>query len=100
MRAPIHDNVALPPLALTHVVEDRNAAGGLHDPTEASAERGAKFGQPGGQATFPQRRVLRTVVTMDARGVVARGKFRASRRRRRIVFPASAGSQIVLAGLG
>src|ERR1700720_4707801 len=36
VRTSVHDDVALPPLALTHVVEDRDAAGCLHDPAEAA----------------------------------------------------------------
>src|SRR6266849_5978962 len=48
MGAPVHDDVALPPLPLTHVVEDRDAAGRLDDPAEA-AGRGSEFGQPEGQ---------------------------------------------------
>src|SRR5580700_4146302 len=43
MRASIHDDVALPPLALTHVIEDRDTARRLHDPAEAPG-RAAKFG--------------------------------------------------------
>src|SRR5580658_4981197 len=40
--APVHNNIALPPLALIHVVEDRDAAGGLHDSAKAAAEQAAK----------------------------------------------------------
>src|SRR5438876_4462201 len=40
--APVHDDVPLPPLSLTHVVEDRDAARRLHDPAEA-AGGAAKF---------------------------------------------------------
>src|SRR5262249_54466268 len=43
VRASVHDDVALPSLALTHVVEDRNAAGRLHDAPEAAAVGAAKF---------------------------------------------------------
>src|SRR5439155_10246799 len=96
----IHDDVALPALSLTHVVEDRDATRRLHDPAEAPAERGAEFGQPGGQAALPQRHVLRGIVAIDAAGVVARRTFSASRRRRRIVFAAAAGGRPVLARVG
>src|SRR5712671_224422 len=37
MRAPVHDDVPLIPLALAHVVEDGDATGCLHDPPEADA---------------------------------------------------------------
>src|SRR6516165_5827458 len=42
VRAPVHDNVALPALSLAHVVEHRDAAGSLHDAPEA-ADPAAKF---------------------------------------------------------
>src|SRR5437764_13047517 len=100
MGAPVHDDVALPSLPLTHVVEDRDAARRLHDPTEASTERGAKLGQPAGQAALPQRSVLRTILAIHARGVVAGRKFRASWRRRWIVLAAVARRQFVLARCG
>ena len=60
----------------------------------------AKLGQPAGQAAVRQRAVLRTIMAIDARGVVARRKFRASRRGRRIVFAAAARRLLVLARLG
>ena len=99
MRACVHDDVALPPLALAHVVEDRDAARRLHDPAEA-AGRASELGQPAGQAALPQRAVLRTIVAIHARGVVTRRRFGTSRRARRIVFPSAAGGLLVLAGLG
>src|SRR2546423_7695598 len=46
VRTSVHDDVALPPLPLTHVVKDRDAAGCLHDTPEADV---SKFGQPAGQ---------------------------------------------------
>src|SRR5262249_24299523 len=103
VRAPVHDDVALPALPPTHVVEYRDASGGLHDPPEASAERGSKFGQPLGQAAVRQRAILRAVVAIDAPEVareVARGDFRAPRRGYRIVFSAPALRQLDLAGFG
>jgi hypothetical protein len=36
MGASVHDDVALPALALPYVIEDRDAARRLHDPTEAA----------------------------------------------------------------
>src|SRR5262245_22756939 len=51
MGAPVHDDIALPALPLADVVEDRDAARGLHDPTEA-AGGAAKFRQSGGQAAL------------------------------------------------
>src|SRR5207249_5805606 len=50
MRAPVHDDGPLPPLALAHVVEHRDATRCLHDPPEADA---CKLGQPAGQAANP-----------------------------------------------
>ena len=44
--------------------------------------------------------VLRTIIAIYMLGVVARSKFRASRRRSRIVFPADTAHRIVLASLG
>src|SRR5262249_46792427 len=60
MGAPVHDDVALPALPLTHVVEHRDAAGRLHDAAEAPAECGAELGQPARQAALRQTAVLRT----------------------------------------
>src|SRR5438105_6326453 len=97
MRTSVHDDVALPALPLADVVEDRNAARCLHDPPEADT---AKLGQPAGQTALRQRGVLRTVVTVHARGVVARRKFRESRRLRRIVFASVTCRFLVFARLG
>src|SRR5713101_1585909 len=78
MGAPVHDDIPLPALPLTHIVEYRNAAGRLHDPAEAPAECGAKLGQPARQAALRQTAVLRTVIAVHAHGVVARSKVCAS----------------------
>src|SRR5882672_11864704 len=61
MRASVHDDVALPPLALAHVVEHRDAVWRLHDTPEADA---AELRKAPGQAALPQRGVLRTVMTI------------------------------------
>src|SRR6266446_1293774 len=97
VRTPVHDDVALPPLPLTHVVEERDAAGCLHDSPEADV---AKLGQPAGQAALRQRSVLRTVLAIHARGVVPGRKFRESRRGRRIVLASVTRRLLVLARLG
>jgi hypothetical protein len=65
----VHDDVALP--ALAHVVENRDAAGSLHDPAEA-AGRGAEFRQSAGQAAIRQRAILRIIVPRLCRVVAAR----------------------------
>src|SRR5262245_48940417 len=62
VRTSVHGDVALPPLPLAYVVEDRDAAGCLHDPAEAPAVRGSKFGQSAGQTAVVQPTVLRTVM--------------------------------------
>src|SRR6266702_7425736 len=97
VRTPVHDDVALPPLPLTHVVEDRDAAWCLHDSPEADV---AKLGQPPGQAALRQRGVLRTIVAIHARGVVARREFRESRRLRRIVLASVTRRLLVFARQG
>jgi hypothetical protein len=54
-QAPVHDDIALPPLALTDVVEHRDAARALHDTAEV-ADTAAKLRQPGikqGRAGVP-----------------------------------------------
>ena len=99
VRASIHDDVALPSLALPDVVEDRDAARSLHDAPE-TAGRASEFGESAGQAAIRQRAVLRTIMAIHARGVVARRKFGKSRRGRRVIFPAAAGHRLVLACLG
>src|SRR5262249_21852738 len=65
VRAPTHDDVALPPLALADVVEDRDATRGLHDAAEA-ANTAAELRQPGGQATVGRRAILRTIMAIHA----------------------------------
>src|SRR5258708_8028390 len=57
MRACVHDDVALPALPLTYVVEHRDAAWRLHDASEAPAIGGAELGQPPGQPPAGQRAV-------------------------------------------
>src|SRR5207244_7482191 len=97
MRPSIHDDVALPTLALTHVVEDRDTARRLHDPSEADV---SKLGQPAGQAALRQGGVLRAILAIHARGVVAGRQLRESRRGRRIVLAAVARRLLVFARLG
>src|SRR5215467_149477 len=88
VRAAIHDDVALPPLALVHVVEHCDAAGGLDDSAKASAEQAAKLGQPAVQAAVRQPVILGAVAAIEAQKVarmVARRKFGEPWRGRRIV---------------
>src|SRR5262249_60225445 len=95
----VYDMVALPPLALAGVVEDRGAAGRRHDPPVAAGPA-SKLGQPAGQAAVRQVAVLRTVMAVDRYDVVAGRPFRELRRGGRIVRPAAAGRRLVLAGIG
>src|SRR6266478_8114684 len=98
--APVHDDVALPPLALIHVVEDRDAAGRLHDAAEAAAEEAAELGQPAVQAAVCQAIILRTIAAIETHkvaGVVARRRLRESRRGRRIVLASGTRRLLVLA---
>src|SRR5258708_2881634 len=97
MGAPVHHDVALPPLSLTHVVEHRDAAWRLHDPVRALA---ADPRQPRGQAADRRRAVLRTIMAIDRYRVVAGGALRKSRRGRRIVFAAGTAAVLDPAGLG
>src|SRR5437588_13114856 len=71
MRTSVHDDVALPPLALAYVIEDGDAARRLHDPAKAAGRR-SKLGQPAGQAALRQGTVLGSVIAIHACGVVAR----------------------------
>src|SRR6266567_342000 len=58
MRTAVHDDIALPSLALTYVVEHRDAAGRLHDSSKADAigdrSKGADLRQPAHQAAHRQ----------------------------------------------
>ena len=75
----------------------------LRDPAEAVAVRGPKLGQPAGQAALRQHAVLGTIVAIDvAQGSreVAWRRFRASRRRGRIVLSPGTGWIFDLASLG
>src|SRR5262244_793650 len=69
--APVHDDIALPTLALTDVIEDRDAVRGLHDAAEA-ANAAAELRQPGGQAAVGRRAILRTIMAIHASEIVAR----------------------------
>jgi len=100
MGDPVHDDIALPALPLTDVIEYRDAAGRLHDAAEAAAECGAKLGQPARQATLRQTAILRTVIAVHALGVVARRKVGAARRGRRIVLAAATARRLAFARLG
>src|SRR5262249_27015664 len=51
VRTAAHHDVTLPPLTLTHVIENRDAARGLHDLAE-TAGGAAEFRQPRGQAAL------------------------------------------------
>src|SRR5712671_5645900 len=88
VRTSVHDDAALPALALVHVVEDRNATRRLHDAAEAAAEQAAELGQPAAQAAVLQPVVLRPIAAVEARdvaGVIARWQLRETRRGRRVV---------------
>src|SRR6266404_3121452 len=100
MGAPVHDDIALPALPLTDVVEYRDAAWRLHDAAEAAAECGPELGQPARQAALRQPAVLRTVIAVHALGVVARWKVGASRRGRRIILAAATARRLAFACLG
>src|SRR5260370_13968009 len=95
MGAPVRDNIALPPLPLTHVVEHGDAARRLHDPAE-TAGGAAKLKQSKGQAAHRQRTVLRTIVAIETPGVVARRRLRAARRGPPLVFSTRATRPVVL----
>ncbi len=96
----VHDDAALPALALADVVDDRDAARRLHDAAEAAAAiAGAELRQAEREAAVRQRTVLRPVMAVHARGVVARRKLVASRRRRRDEFAPGTAGQPKLAGL-
>ena len=73
----VHHDVALPPLALAHIVEERDATWRLHDPAEA-ADPASKLWQPGGQATLGQRTVLGAIIAIHTPGIVARRRFRSA----------------------
>src|SRR6185369_1121469 len=97
MRASIHDDVALPALALTDIVENGNAAGRLHDAAEAAAVSRAEFRQAACEAAVRKRTIFGIVVAVHARGVVARRRLGAERRRLGIAFAPGASDGFVLA---
>src|SRR5262249_50883784 len=84
--AAVHDDVALPPLSLAHVVEHRDPARRLHDPAE-TAGVAAKLRQSASQAALPQRTVLRTIVAIHSPGDVARSNSRPPRPPPPLPFP-------------
>src|SRR5258707_8230800 len=104
MGAPVHEDIALPALALTHVVEHRDAAGCLHDAPEADAicdrSKRADLRHPTHQAAHRQRGVLRTVIAIDGRGVVARRRLRETPRGSRIVLSPATWRLFIFAGFG
>jgi hypothetical protein len=100
MRTSVHDDVALPPLALIQVVEHRDAAGRLHDPAIAPAEQAAEVGQAAMQAAVRQPVVLRPIAaieTLEVAGVVARRRFREPRRGRWIILASGTDRRLALA---
>src|SRR5262249_22509794 len=100
MRAPVHDDVALPTLSLAHVIEHRDAARRLHDPTKASAECGSKLGQSTRQTALRQTTVLWTVIAVHAYGIVARWQIRVPRRGRRVILSAATSRRFAFARFG
>src|SRR5262249_4706909 len=103
VRTAIHDNIALPALALVHVVEDRDATRRLHHAAKAAPEEAAELGQPAAQAAVLQAVVLGSIAAVQPRdiaGMVARRWFRKSRRGHGIVLAASANRLLVLARVG
>src|SRR4051794_4533300 len=101
MRSIIHHDVALPALALTDIVVHRDAARRLHNAPEAAAIGGAKLRQPESEAAIRQGAIFRTVMAVDAAGVIARRRLIAQRGRRRIVFASRTSDRVLgLAGLG
>src|SRR5262249_13106105 len=99
VRASVHDDVALPPLSLTDVVEHRDTARRLHDPAE-TASGAAELRQSAGQAPHRQRTVLRTIVAIQTPGVVARRSLGPSRRGGWFVLSPRAARQLFLARIG
>src|SRR4051794_10507306 len=96
----IHDDVALPALTLTNVVEDRNPGGRLHDAAKTTAAvSGAEFRQSDSQTTVRQRAILGAIVAIHAGCVVTNGTFCTPRRRLGVIFAAGAAGQIEFAGL-
>src|SRR5215471_19725674 len=99
MRTSVHHDVALPALALTHIVKDRDPAWRLYDPAEAAtAISGAKLGQARSEAPVCQGTIFGIVMAVHPRGVVARRSIRTSWRGCGIVFAAAARRQFRLAG--
>src|SRR5207245_178482 len=89
VRAPVHDDVALPALALIQVVEHRDTTRRLDDSPVAAAEQTAEVGQSAVQTAVSQPVIRLAIATVEAReitGVVARRGFGESRRGRRIVL--------------
>src|SRR6266849_1816249 len=95
----VHNDVALPPLSLTNVVEDRDAARRLHDPAEA-ADPACKLRQPAGQAAVRWRTVLRPIMAIHACEVVTGRKFRKTRRGRRIILATVTRRLLIFTRLG
>jgi hypothetical protein len=97
MGTSVHDDVPLPPLSLTYVVEHRDSAGCLDDPVCALAPDAR---QPGGQTSHRRRALLRTVVAIYRYQVVTGRGFGEAQRGRRIVFAAGTAAVLDPAGLG
>src|ERR1043166_7721800 len=97
MGASVHDDVALEPLALTGVVENRDAAGALDNAKEVAPERGGQVWNRSRQAPVSEAAVFRAVVPVHPAGVVARRQIREMGRRRGVVLSAGARRRLVLA---
>src|SRR5690348_14993714 len=99
MWASVHNDVALPALALTDVIKHGDAAGRLHNAAEAAAVGCSEFGQAASEATVRQGAIFRIIVAIHARGIVARRRIRAVHGGRGIIFSAGTGNRLGLASL-
>src|ERR1700751_1937619 len=79
----VHEDVALPSLPLTHLIEDRDAARGLHDPAEPPGIAG-KHRQSRAKAPLSIRTVLRTLGAVHAGRIIAKRRVVKPRRASRI----------------
>src|SRR5439155_21702751 len=70
MRTACDEDNALPPLALSHVIENRHGSWRLYDPPEAG-----EIGQDRGHATLRHAAVLWIIDSIDVAGTVTRRNF-------------------------
>src|SRR2546428_10607770 len=97
MRAPIHRNRAMPPLALQGVIEHRDGTGRLHNAPVTAYYSGGEVRHVCAQATHAKTVILDLVRAIDAPNRAVVERVVSSFGRHRVVRPALAAAPMLFA---